>query len=34
VNAFADAARAIREHGDFSALTASPPLRDWFAPGA
>jgi len=32
VNAFADAARAIREHGDFSALVGSPPLRDWFAP--
>jgi len=30
VNAFADAARAIREHGDFSALGASPPLREWF----
>jgi 2-methylisocitrate lyase-like PEP mutase family enzyme len=30
VNAFADAARAIREHGDFSAFGASPPLRDWF----
>ena len=34
VNAFADAARAIRDHGDFSAFTASPPLRDWFVPGA
>ena len=32
VNAFADAARAIRERGDFSALVGSPPLRDWFAP--
>jgi 2-methylisocitrate lyase-like PEP mutase family enzyme len=30
VNAFADAARAIRERGDFSAFTASPPLADWF----
>jgi 2-methylisocitrate lyase-like PEP mutase family enzyme len=30
VNAFADAARAIREHGDFSAFGASPPLSDWF----
>ena len=30
VNAFADAARAIREHGDISAFGASPPLRDWF----
>jgi 2-methylisocitrate lyase-like PEP mutase family enzyme len=30
VNGFADAARAIREHGDFSAFGASPPLRDWF----
>jgi 2-methylisocitrate lyase-like PEP mutase family enzyme len=34
VSAFADAARAIRERGDFSVLAASPPLRDWFAPGA
>ena len=32
VNAFADAARSIREHGDFSTLVGSPPLRDWFAP--
>ena len=30
VNAFADAARAIRE-GDFSALTGGPPLREWFS---
>jgi 2-methylisocitrate lyase-like PEP mutase family enzyme len=30
VNAFADAARAIREHGDFSAFGASPPLSGWF----
>jgi 2-methylisocitrate lyase-like PEP mutase family enzyme len=31
VNAFADAARTIREDGDFSSFGASPPLRDWFA---
>jgi 2-methylisocitrate lyase-like PEP mutase family enzyme len=31
VNAFADAARAIREDGDFSSFGPSPPLRDWFA---
>ena len=31
VQAFADAARDIREHGDFSSLGASVPLRDWFA---
>jgi 2-methylisocitrate lyase-like PEP mutase family enzyme len=30
VNAFADAARAIRERGDFSVFGASPPLADWF----
>jgi 2-methylisocitrate lyase-like PEP mutase family enzyme len=30
VNAFADAARAIRE-GDFSVLTGGPPLREWFS---
>jgi 2-methylisocitrate lyase-like PEP mutase family enzyme len=30
VNAFADAARAIRD-GDFSVLAGSPPLREWFA---
>jgi 2-methylisocitrate lyase-like PEP mutase family enzyme len=30
VKAFADAATAIRDHGDFSALSASVPLRDWF----
>ena len=30
VNAFADAARAIRERGDFSAFGGSPPLQDWF----
>jgi 2-methylisocitrate lyase-like PEP mutase family enzyme len=29
VNAFADAARAIRG-GDFSVLAGSPPLREWF----
>ena len=33
VNAFADAARAIREDGDFSAFGPSPPLRDWFGQG-
>jgi 2-methylisocitrate lyase-like PEP mutase family enzyme len=31
VNAFADAARAILEDGDFSSFGPSPPLRDWFA---
>jgi 2-methylisocitrate lyase-like PEP mutase family enzyme len=31
VNAFAEAARAIRDDGDFSSFGASPPLRDWFA---
>ena len=31
VNAFAEAARDIRERGDFSALSVSVPLRDWFA---
>jgi 2-methylisocitrate lyase-like PEP mutase family enzyme len=30
VKAFADAATAIRDHGDFSALSTSVPLRDWF----
>jgi 2-methylisocitrate lyase-like PEP mutase family enzyme len=30
VNAFADAARAIRE-GDFSVLAGGPPLREWFS---
>jgi 2-methylisocitrate lyase-like PEP mutase family enzyme len=30
VKAFADAATAIRDQGDFSALSASVPLRDWF----
>jgi 2-methylisocitrate lyase-like PEP mutase family enzyme len=31
VNAFADAARAIRDDGDFSSFGSSPPLREWFA---
>ena len=31
VGAFADAARAIREDGDFSALGVSVPLRDWLS---
>jgi 2-methylisocitrate lyase-like PEP mutase family enzyme len=31
VNAAAAAAGAIREHGDFSSLGPSPPLREWFA---
>ncbi len=31
VRAFADAAKAIQDNGDFSALGASLPLRDWFA---
>jgi 2-methylisocitrate lyase-like PEP mutase family enzyme len=31
VAAFADAARAIREDGDFSSLGVRVPLRDWFA---
>jgi 2-methylisocitrate lyase-like PEP mutase family enzyme len=31
VNAFADAARAILDEGDFSSFGASPPLRDWFS---
>jgi 2-methylisocitrate lyase-like PEP mutase family enzyme len=34
VNAFAEAARAIRDRGDFSALGSAPPLREWFAPAA
>ena len=33
VNAFAEAARAIRDDGDFSSFCPSPPLRDWFAQG-
>jgi 2-methylisocitrate lyase-like PEP mutase family enzyme len=31
VEAFASAARAIRERGDFSGLASAPPLDDWFA---
>jgi hypothetical protein len=31
VGAFADAARANREDGDFSSLGVRVPLRDWFA---
>jgi 2-methylisocitrate lyase-like PEP mutase family enzyme len=31
VNAFAEAARAIRDDGDFSSFGPSPPLREWFA---
>jgi len=31
VGAFADAARAIRERGDFSSLEVRVPLRDWLA---
>jgi 2-methylisocitrate lyase-like PEP mutase family enzyme len=31
VNAFAAAAEAIRDRGDFSAFGPSPPLRDWFS---
>jgi 2-methylisocitrate lyase-like PEP mutase family enzyme len=31
VKAMADAASAIRDSGDFSALAARPPLGDWFA---
>ena len=31
VNAFAEAATAIREAGDFSGLGTPPPLGDWFA---
>jgi 2-methylisocitrate lyase-like PEP mutase family enzyme len=30
VNAFAEAARAILDDGDFSSFGPSPPLRDWF----
>jgi 2-methylisocitrate lyase-like PEP mutase family enzyme len=30
VSAMADAATAIRDEGDFSALAARPPLADWF----
>jgi 2-methylisocitrate lyase-like PEP mutase family enzyme len=31
VNAFAEAASAIRDDGDFSSFGSSPPLREWFA---
>jgi 2-methylisocitrate lyase-like PEP mutase family enzyme len=31
VHAFASAAEAIRERGDFSGLASSPPLDEWFA---
>jgi 2-methylisocitrate lyase-like PEP mutase family enzyme len=31
VSAFANAARAIREQGDFSSLAVRVPLREWFA---
>jgi 2-methylisocitrate lyase-like PEP mutase family enzyme len=31
VSALAEAASAIRDAGDFSALAARPPLREWFA---
>src|SRR5262249_42237562 len=31
VDAFASAAEAIRDRGDFSVLRPAPPLRDWFA---
>ena len=30
VNAFAEAARAIRDDGDFSSFGSGPPLREWF----
>jgi len=30
VKAIADAAEAIRDRGDFSALAARVPLEDWF----
>jgi len=33
VNALAAAAVGIRDHGDFSALGASPPLSEWFQQG-
>jgi hypothetical protein len=29
--AFAEAATAIRDRGDFSGLSARPPLADWLA---
>jgi 2-methylisocitrate lyase-like PEP mutase family enzyme len=31
LSAFADAARRIREEGDFSSFGPGPPLREWFA---
>jgi 2-methylisocitrate lyase-like PEP mutase family enzyme len=31
VNAFAEAAKRIRDEGDFSSFGPGPPLRDWFA---
>jgi 2-methylisocitrate lyase-like PEP mutase family enzyme len=31
VNAFAEAAQAIRDDGDFSSFGSGPPLREWFA---
>ena len=31
VRAFADAAKAIRDRGDFSLLRSTPPLGDWFS---
>ena len=31
MNAMVDAAREMREHGDFSSLGVSLPLRDWFS---
>jgi 2-methylisocitrate lyase-like PEP mutase family enzyme len=31
VEAFASAARAIHERGDFSGLASAPALDDWFA---
>jgi hypothetical protein len=31
VDAMVSVATAIRDHGDFSGLRSSPPLRDWFA---
>jgi len=34
VSAFAAAAEAIRDRGDFSGLAPSPPLNDWFSPPA
>jgi hypothetical protein len=33
VKALADAASAIRDAGDLSALTAQPPLKRWFGSG-